>query len=160
MNNFFLIVSVIVTIYGVYNIIRPIFIGKKFRAGYQVMFLAPKSVYFFIIISASATITNILLYVHYNRFIFLFIASLCFTIGCTEFSKSYMIFLHEGWFIDGTYFTLEDVVNHGEFYILPHLNFRSIFKVATKNKKSYGYVSKKKEGIINSRIKSAGIVKS
>jgi len=71
-----------------------------------------------------------------------------------------MIFLHEGWFIDGTYFTLEEVVNHGEFYILPHLNFRSIFKVATKNKKSYGYVCKKKEGIINNRIRSAGIVKS
>jgi hypothetical protein len=71
-----------------------------------------------------------------------------------------MIFLCEGWFIDGTYFTLEEVVNHGELYILPHLNFRSIFKVSIKNKKSYGYVSKKKEGIINNRIKATGIVKS
>lgn len=160
MNNFLLIVAIIVAIYGVYNIMRPIFIGRKLRAGYQVMFLAPKSVYFFIIIFVLATITNVLLYIHYNYFIFLFIASICFTCGCTEFSKSYMIFLHKGWFIDGTYFALEEVVNHGEFYILPHLNFRSIFKVATKNKKSYGYVCKKKESIINSRIKSMGIVKS
>ena len=135
MNNFLLIVSILVAIYGVYNIIRPFFIRKRLHDEYEVMFLAPKSVYFFIIAFALATVMNISLYIYIN-------------------------FLKDGWYIDGTYFTIEEVVNHGEVHILPHLNFRSIFKVATKNKKSYAYVSKNKEGIISNRIKSIGISKS
>ncbi len=154
--NFFLILSILVAAYGIYSIVRPFFIRKKLQGGYEVMFLAPKSVYFFIILFTLATVINLLLYVQMCRFYFLLISSVCFTFGCTEFSKSYIIFLKEGWYINGIYFTLEEVVNHGELYILPHLNFRSIFKVATKNKKSYGYVCKKKEGIISRKIKSIG----
>ena len=160
MNNFLLIVSILVAIYGVYNIIRPFFIRKRLHDENEVMFLAPKSVYFFIIAFALATVMNISLYIYINRMYFHLLSSVSFTLGCTEFSKSYIIFLKDGWYIDGTYFTIEEVVNHGEVHILPHLNFRSIFKVATKNKKSYAYVSKNKEGIISNRIKSIGISKS
>lgn len=160
MNKFLVIVSILVAIYGVYNIIRPLFLWKKFRDGYEVMFSAPKTVYFFIIVFAIVAVMDIFLYVYINRFYFLLVSSICFTFGCTELSKSYIIFLKDGWYIDGTFFTLEEVANHGELYILPHLNFRSIFKVATKNKKSYGYVSKKKESIISSKIKAMGITKS
>lgn len=160
MNRFLVIVSVIVAIYGVYNIIRPIFIRKKLRDGYQIMFLASKSVYYFIIVFELVSIMMIIAYIYENHMVYILLASLCFTSGCTELSKSYIIFLKEGWYINGTYFTLEEVMNHGELYILPHLNFRSIFKVATKNKKAYGYVCKKKESIISSRIKSIGIEKT
>lgn len=155
MKYFYLIISVILLAYAFYDLCKTLILKKRRqKEKRKLFFLAPKSVYLIIMLLSLLSIVSIALFFPHQRYHYLLFASVFLCCGCLEFTKCFIIVLKDGWYLHGVYFTTEEIKNCGQFYIMPHANFRTIYKVTTGDKSSYIYISKKNEDKLNQKIRT------
>lgn len=155
MKYLYLIISIILLVYAFYDLGKTLILKKRRpKEKRKLFFLAPYSVYMIISLLFLLSLVSIILFLSNQRYSFLLFASVFLCCGCLEFTKCFIIVLKDGWYLHGVYFTTEEIKNCGQFYIMPHANFRTIYKVTTEGKSSYIYISKKNEDKLNQKIRS------